>query len=411
MVSYFSDGGVGFLPFQNNHCALVSAPFIDKKGINMLKNLWQRFVAFITKEDAPPPSQEEFNQTDSAIQRTRWTRFTVAVVSPLIALMLGVLIGIGFALWFKFPPIVGYAPGLALGVFLAVYVIANSYIVNDAVTAFVTTNPLISMLNLGSPLVSYGPGFHFAYWWEQRSGGNTVSLGEAAETYSIQVQGPTGVITVKYSVRLRPDITRLPEFLSGVAAIAADLGGIFSAKIMEFLSNMPVKEALLSGDAINKMLERDFKRGATQHETASAFEKRFGVIIGDATVEQILPSTEVQQTMSALTESSVIDQIVANSFGRKNAKEIATAIAKGKISAEEVNRRRTQTIALSGNLQGMELKESTINLQVTGLDKVDPALTQAIAAAAPALAAFASSRGQSKPAAKAKRGNDKGVAK
>lgn len=339
----------------------------------------------------------EYNQTDSMItNRENGSRLMIAIASPLLAVSLLYLGGISFAAWFGLPHVLGSATGLALGAWVAIWIISRSYITNGAVAAFVTVDPLVTILGSGSPLVSYGPGFHFCYWWERRDGGNNVNLGEAAETFTVPVQVPTGKFTVKYSVRLRPDIRYLPEFLAGVASVAAELGGIISAEIINFMSlkKKTVTEAIASTAELNDHLKHTFVEKSTDDEVTK-FEKRFGIMVGDVTVEEILPTDEVQKTMSAITEAEVIDKIVAKSFGYSNAKALNTAIKSGKVAAEEVNKRRTQTMAFSGNLQGMDLKEHTFRLE--GLDKVDPAVAQAIATVLGGFAQHAKNVGRKNP--------------
>ncbi len=342
----------------------------------------------------------KFNQIDDTVDRDRVSRMIVAVASPLLAVLLGYMVGVSFAAFFGLPLVIGYTGGLGLGAFVGVWLISKSYITNGTVVAFVTLNPLITAFGSGNPLVTYGPGFHFCYWWEKRDGGNTVDLGEAAETYSAVIQVPSGKFTVKYSVRLRPDIERLPEFLSGVASIAAELGGIISAQIIDFVNikndhgrPLTISEAIASLAKLNGYLKCEFEHGKVHGDDASDFEKRFGVMIGDVTAEEILPSKEVQETMSAVTEAEVIDKIVANSFGYDDVKALRAAVLAKEVKDEEINRRRTQTLAMSGNLQGMDLKEHTFNLQIQGLNDIDPALIHAITAAAPALAAVAHTLG------------------
>lgn len=343
-------------------------------------------------------NQNEINQTDSLIiDRSREVRAVVAIASLVALFIAGIMVGGGFAVFFKLPAILGTGAGLALGGLLVMWILPKIYIVNSAVSAFVTIDLFATLFGGNKSLVTYGPGFHFCFPWEKREGDNTVDLTEAAEGFPFKVQAIGGNLDGKYSVRLRPDITRLPEFLAGVAAVAADLGDLITAEIVADLSNQEVNTALKNVAALNKKLADKFKHGERQGEEASAFEERFGVIIGDVTVSELMPSKEVSETMSAQTESAVIDDIVAKSFGKDTIRDLQASVDAGVISQDEVNRRRNQTMAMSGNLQGMDFSESTFNLRISGLDKVDPALAEAITAAAPLIARFG---GQQKPAAK-----------
>lgn len=339
-------------------------------------------------------SHDEYNQTDAMITtRDNGSRLAVAVGSVIFTLIAGYLLGKGFAAFFKLPGLLGTSMGLGLSGLGLLWLIPRLYVINNAVSAFVTIDLLTS------ELVTYGPGFHFCFPWEKRSGSNAVDLSEAAENFSFEVQTPTGNLKGEFSIRLRPDITRLPQFLSGVASVAADIGDIIKAYILTYFSEKPLINALKDTDALNKKMEEDFKHGKTQGERASEFEKRFGVILGDITVSKLMPSGALQETMSAQTESTVIDSIVAASFGKKTMEDLQAAVDAKIISQDEVNRRRNQTMAMSGNLQGMDFSESTFNLRVSGLDNIDPAIAEAIAAAGPLIAKFAGS--QKAPAKKA----------
>jgi hypothetical protein len=356
----------------------------------------------------------EFNQTDSMVGRDRLPRAVVAVGGPFLIVFLSFLIGAGLFTFFDLPTFIGAGAGLFLGGFGAIWLFCRSYVTNPAITAFMTVDPLVALIGGEDPHVTYGPGFHFAYPWEQRDAGNTVSLAEAAENFEVKIAGPTGGFTLKYSARLRPDIRRIPEFLGGVASVASDLGDLISAEIIAVMANKPVQEALLHVPPLNESLRNKFAHGETQGSDVTGFEERFGVIIGDVTIGEITPSKEVEETMSAVTESAIIDEMVYRSFGFKSTTALRKAIESGTVKAEEVDRRRHQAMAMSGNLQGMDLKEQTFNLRVQGLDNVDPGLVSAITAMAPAVAAAltkttGSGGGTSKPARKtATKGGKKG---
>jgi hypothetical protein len=317
----------------------------------------------------------QFNQTDTMIKRDRLGRVLVAFGAPLLVMAVGYTFGAMLAGLFGIPQFIGIAAGIGAATFPAGWIFLRSLITNDAVAAFVTVDLLTD------ELVSYGPGFHFAFPWEKRSGANNVNLAEAAERYTLSVQAEKGgTLNLVWSVRLRPDINRLPEFLSGVASIASEIGGIISAEIIKYSKGMELRQLLNGLAELNNHLQQVFVHGRSGDDGSSPFEQRFGVMIGDVTVEEILPSKEVQETMSALTESAVIDDIVARSFGYDDTKLLREAVKTGDVTQDEVNRRRTQTMAMSGNLQGMDLKEHTFNLRVDGLNEISPEVAAALAA-------------------------------
>ncbi len=325
----------------------------------------------------------DYDQTDGVIVRDRAARTLVAVVSPFATLFMGYVFGVAFASFFKLPTMLGTSLGLGLGALAVLWLIPKLYIVNDAVSAFVTVNLLETIMSKRSALVTYGPGFHFSFPWEKRSGGNNADLSEQAENFTFEVQatkeGGTVTIKGKYSVRLRPDIKHLPEFLGGVASIASDLGDIISAKIVEHLAKKSVKEILVELPSLNEMLAVNFKHGKKQHKDISDFEKRFGVIIGDVTVSELLPSKEVQKALDGASESAALDGIVARSLGYPNIEAVHAAVAAETLTSEHVAYATENAMAMTDNLHGLDLKRQTFTLRLQG----DPDLIDAAKALAP----------------------------
>lgn len=337
----------------------------------------------------------EFNQKDSDIKRGRGLRFLTGILAPVIAIVVCFIAGTGFVSFFKLPSILGTVLGFGLSAFTVLWLIPRLYVTNGAVAAFVTVDLLTK------ELVSYGPGFHFSFPWEARSGTNNVNLEEVAESYTVDVTLEDGTIKVPFSARLRPDIQNLSNFLSGVAAIAADLGDLISAKIVEFFTkvntDVGVQQATKMVPELNNYLREEFARDKSKN-----FEQRFGIITGDITAGTIQVTEQIKETLGVLTESRLIDKAVAESYGRGSIAEVEEAIKNGELDREDVNRRRTQAMAMSGNLQGMDLKETTTNFRIQGLDKVDPKLAEAVASLAPALNALFATRRTQSPGGKSK---------
>ncbi len=325
-------------------------------------------------------TNNQTNPSDAIIKRNRFGRLLSVILSPILAIILLHFLGRFLFGSFYLPPFLGGLLGLSLGSVVAIYLVLRSFIYNEAVQGFVTVNPLASLFTEENVLVSYGPGTHLCYWWEQRLAGYNVLLNTAAENMETAVQASNGTLFTKASTRLRPDLTRLPQFLSGVASAPAELTGLIQQEINVWLAGKTVEQALATMDALNKDLQKKFVD--SDHE----IEQRYGIIIDDVTVNEILPSKELQETMGALFESETIDMIVAKSFGYSSPKTLQTAVNKGKVANEEVNRRRTQTMAMSGNLQGMNLNSSDYNFNVGGMKDIPPELIQAMGAFAASIA-------------------------
>lgn len=327
-------------------------------------------------------SSDELKQLDMQITRGRLLRRIVPFVTPPLVVWFGYLAGtlvatlIGVPVWF------GMIVGIASGSAAAVWAWSRSWITNGTYYANITLDPIQAFFNL-NPVVCYGPGSHPCLWWEDRSDGNTVYLGEVTEPFSSEVQLSKGVVRFDGSIRLRANIKELHKFVSGAGAAAADIKGLVVAHILREVggSDQNIQDILKSATRLDKSLAETFTHG-NGSAVSEDFEGRFGLIVGDVTIEKV-SAEGIEETLNALSEAAIVDQIVANSFGCKDAAELQTKVEAKIIGAQEVRHRRNQTLAHSGNLQGMSFEDKTLNFNVTG---IDPKLAQALINGLPALA-------------------------
>jgi hypothetical protein len=371
----------------------------------------------IVSEDVVP--QDEFKQTDDMIERDRAVRALSSICTFLFLPVVGGLIGYALAALFRLPLVYGYAPGVALGTYWS-FKLRPRYINTNGVTmANMTIDPLVSLLHRGgwladkvkkrfpslaakSPLVVYGPGANWSHWWEHREKGNTVDLSESAESFVVEVQAKNGKVKMPVSVRLRPDIKHVHEFLGGSAALASNITGLIKSFISEKVSSMTVERARKAVTKLNKELMQ-FKHRDGQHPIAKDFETRFGVIIGDITIETVL--LDVEETMKSKSEADIINTIVATTLGYTNHKAAAAALKAGTLSEPLWRAVHTRVMAMSGNLQGMKLDDSTstFNINIAGLKEalqelkdMDPESVKALAGIGSAAAVAAASRSKQK---------------
>jgi regulator of protease activity HflC (stomatin/prohibitin superfamily) len=147
-----------------------------------------------------------------------------------------------------------------------------------------------------------------------------------------------------------------------------------------------VKQALGQLKILNDALARYFKHGAQQREDASDFEKRFGVIIGDVTVSELLPSKEVQKAMDGASESAALDEIVMRNLGYPSIEAVHEAVKAGKLTSDQVREATENAMAMTDNLHGLDLKRQTFTLRLQGdTDLIDAARAIATSPAGPAI--------------------------
>ena len=264
--------------------------------------------------------------------------------------------------------------GLGLSVLALTWLIPLLYVTNGAIYAFVT----VDLLN--KELVSYGPGFHFAFPWEARDGANNVSLKEVEGTFDFEVQTETGTLKGKGSFRLRPDINCLPSFLAGAGTIAAELSDIVSTECVKYLGQKKVMEALKDLGALNECLKKHFTHGAS---SITPFEKRFGVMVGDVTVSKLMPSDEVQKALDGRAEQAALDHVIARNLGYPSMEEVHKAVKRGKLTPEQVAYANENALALTDNLGTMKVERHSHTVHL----RADENAAAAVAAVGPAIGA------------------------
>lgn len=257
---------------------------------------------------------------------------------------------------------VGGLIGLAAGLILDVEILHRSVIRNTTTQSFLTIDTLASLLGKKNVHATYGPGTHIAFWWERRIPENNISLEEASQDFEFVLQCSDGTITAKGSFRLRPNMTQSIEFLTGVAAMAADLQDLIIARAVRFLGKEKVGKAVTLLEELNIVLEEEFCARNT------AFEKRFGVHVGDITIKELLPSEDVQKTMNALTEAAAIKKGTALLLGMSMA-EVKRKLDAKTLSYADYNHARDRFLSISGNLEGMDIKRTEFDLSVHGIEK------------------------------------------
>lgn len=333
--------------------------------------------------------------TDDLIERDRGGRLGVFILS-LLVLFLGspTIVSSVTTLWFGHSTS-GFYLGLLVAAAALHFALPRFIVQVAALRAFVTIDLLKTFLAKKSTTqddekkedpkayVTYGPGLHISYPWESRSSQSNVSLEEASENFEAKIQTKIGVFTLKGSVRIRPDIRRLVPFLSGVGSIASDITDLIKAFAVAYLGNKEnMNEILAILPDLNTELNKKFGLGeqgtAEEDAQASDFEKRFGLNVGDVTVAELLPSEEVQKTLSGMAEADLVAAGVARILGY-SPEELKAARESGKFSQADYDRARRDFMAVSENIKmNVDANEYTLRIEAE-----DPELVEALGRIAP----------------------------
>jgi regulator of protease activity HflC (stomatin/prohibitin superfamily) len=344
---------------------------------------------------------------DSDFKRDRASRYIVFALFvtgvPLLFILIGLIIAVVF---FDGIAILGVIFGFGAGALVTAANVEKLFIIRNSTTGlFVTQNILRSFLGKDEVNVVYGPGVHICFPWERRLKGNGIALEEAAQDFTFKVQCSDGLLTVNGSYRLRPDPRRPVPFLTGVAAIAEEMDGLIITKAVAELKTKKVKSAMRNIAKLTDILKHEFVGSKVKPETP--IEKRFGIIISDVTIEQMLPSEELQRTMSALSEANAIAEGTAILLGMTR-KAASLKLEADSTFRTQYNEARDRFLSVSGNLEGMDISRTEFMLR---LDGIDPELVKAIGDIAKnpnlvaAAAAFGSKGGGSNQSKRSRRPN------
>lgn len=310
-------------------------------------------------------------------------------ILSITTLFVGKITNDWFSLWW-----LGFFIGLAIAAMTIASTLPRFIVQVGAMRAFVTIDQLRTFFGSYSDkemrrtqdgdtkaYVVYGPGFHISYPWESREANRNVPLEEVSESFSVDVQTPKGNLKVKGSVRLRPDITRVIPYLGGVAVMANDITDLIkSAIISEVSRKKTIVAALSSVASLTDHLTKKFG------EDVSGFEERFGISVGDVTVSEMLPSAELQKTMTGITEAEIIANGAAILAGCADAQEAREAIKNGHLTQADLNEARDRFMAASDNIK-MNLDSNEYRVKLEGLENLDPKLAEALMALTPIIAA------------------------
>jgi hypothetical protein len=267
---------------------------------------------------------------------------------------------------------------------------------NSTTGMFVTQDTLRSLLGKSAINVSYMPGTHISFPWERRIAGNNILLEDAPIEFSFEVLRVDGILFGKGSYRMRPDPNNPVTFLSSVAAVGEEVRDLIIAEIQSFFKEESAIESATKLTELNEHLKEVFVKALAE------LEKNNGVIVSDATVSKLLPSEELQRTLSGISEADAIHAAVLKQLGMKDQTQLNRALKRGSLTHDDVKRVQDNILAITGNMDNIKIERRDFNLNVSGLSPetvnavTELAKTPVAQAAATAAASRARSSGPKK---------------
>ncbi len=194
--------------------------------------------------------------------------------------------------------------------------------------------------------------------------GQTIDLkteikGVEEETYTTKV----GKILAKYVYSMNPDRTSDEALITYASfepdAIKQAARALFSMTLSDYFRNKIDDEDILHKSEINKKLfgERDSLVNPLT-EIVQAFAKRHGVIVKEVRLEDVDFDEEVQRARDTVSKA-------------KSVREAVEMLMEAKDGKPGMEKEKAEKYAAMMNIPS--LKENTINLNVTGLDKLEHA--------------------------------------
>ncbi len=263
---------------------------------------------------------------------------------------------------------IGTVAGAGLG-FIGFMAMKHRFFVSNPTTGvFLTIDTLKAFLSRDDIFVGYGPGGpHPAFPWEKRVPENNISVKVATVTFTVSIQCQDGTVTVSGSARLRPDHMNVQAFLTGVATTAADLQDLILSFLISKIGRKKIADVLKGITTLNTNLKKKFV--GHDANTRTEFEEQHGVYVNDVTVSEILPSAEVQRTMSGITEARFVAEGTAILLGYETAADLSVALKAGQLTNAERDNARMRFMAMTGNMEGVNVNRFEIDLNASGIDK------------------------------------------
>lgn len=307
---------------------------------------------------------------DSDVARDRTTRalfaISVAVIVPILAAVFGSFF---LTTLIDFPSVggLGFILGLgAGGIFVAA--ISRYFIVqNPPEGAFITQNPF-SYADGG--YVLYGPGWHFAFPWEQRQKKGNFFLGLSTEQITESVPALDGEVIANISVQV---LVRDPIALykSTVESGVAGLRDAAREWLSTRLAAVTVDDAVLRVNQLSTELDVYLRQ-----QSKAQLVSTFGLEVVNSRVQSIDLGKRIQAARDTEDQARAIIRSMTTVLGYSTPDEMFRDVRSGKLTTRDMRAVREDVLAMAG-----VLRPNISRLDLSGIDARDSAAAAAIFAA------------------------------
>lgn len=307
------------------------------------------------------------DQTDKVINEQRgrgWRNTLLAGYVPAAGFLITTSVQALIALPFSgnaFANGLAWAIGAAATIATLGYTVPKWFLVRNEPNHMSVTQDAFRSFFSGEKIhVSYGAGWQTKFPWEALV--VYISLEDIPVPLKFELMVHDALLNGEGSFRYRPDALDPITFMQSAASVGEEIRDLVIAEIAVFFSTDAVG-SLASTDTtvLTKLLNEHLKRELGPGKKAT-LEKQNAVSISDATVRKLLPSEELQRTLSAVSEARAVQKGVEILLGR-TPEEINTALKDGSLTQADVAEARRVFLFISGNTQGFERKEFVLRLE------------------------------------------------
>jgi len=320
------------------------------------------------KKTADKPHGPSLLGTDAMVERNRLSRGAIFVTSMIASAAIPSAIGDSLG------GSIGAVVGLAIGVKVASS-IAPWFIVRVAqAQVFVTINSLHTFLGRkGEANVTYGPGMHAAYPWEERDPKGNLSLDIITLPFEDEVPGKDTRLKVKGSMQFRVDIKHAPSFIGiDQSTIQGGIVDLIKSTISSKLATMGADDAKAAITQINTDLMAKFGFAPPKNDDTDAspdlpgkdsrisdLEKQYSIEVVAVTIAEIDLPEKVQASRDALDQAEQVFKGVAKLMGL-TPDELRAKMASKEITLDKYNETVDRFFVQSGNAN-MDVKSFKFN--------------------------------------------------
>ena len=205
-------------------------------------------------------------------------------------------------------------------------------------------------------MVPYGPGLHPALPWESRDKDRNYSLKIIDEKFAVPVQTTTSQVIARGTFQYAASLPGVRNFVgSDSLAIKSGYLSFIESSVSENLAANNAEEARAGIRRVNTFLATSYMRAQRitsdgKKETASDFEKKYGITTVSVVLNTIEFPEDVQVTRNAIDEGKTLRRVIEELYGFTS-EQLRDKVDKKIISQADYDKMLNRAMAVSKNAE------------------------------------------------------------